>query len=295
MQAEEGYVDFRGYQIYFRIVGGQEEPMKLPLVCLAGGPGVPWGYLAPLDALAEGRRVVYYDQLGCGRSDKPEDPDLWTVDLFVEGHGDVMKALGLTNYHLLGQSWGGMLAMEYALMEPADVASLVLASSPCSIPQWEAETGMLRSRLPAQVQETLSRNEEAGTTDSQEYEEAMLSFYTRHVCRLVPWPDYIAEAFEGINNEIYNTMFGPSEFFVTGTLKEWDITPRLADVALPTLITTGLYDEATPAIGRTLNDSISGSRWVLFEESSHCAHAEEAEKYAGVVGTFLDQVEQGLR
>ncbi|MHB8895554.1 MAG: proline iminopeptidase-family hydrolase [Candidatus Geothermincolia bacterium] len=294
-KTEEGFVDFQGFRIFYRIVGEEEGPMRLPLVCLAGGPGVPWGYLSPLEALADGRRVVFYDQLGCGKSDRPGNPDMWTVDLFVEGHEVVMNALGLSNYHLLGQSWGGMLAMEYSLIRPDGVASLVLASSPCSIPQWESETGRLRSRLPVDVQITLSEHEDAGTTDSPEYEEAMMVFYQRHVCRMDPWPDFVAEAFEDINDEIYHTMFGPSEFFVTGTLKEWDITGRLAGISIPTLITTGLHDEATPEIGRTLNDCIAGSRWVLFENSAHCAHAEEAERYASVVGSFLEEVELGLR
>lgn len=295
MNIEDGFVDFRGYDIYYRIAGGREDDMRLPLVCLAGGPGSPWGYLLPLDALAQGRRVVYYDQLGCGRSSVPEDPGMWTVDLFVEEHGMVMEALGLEQYHLLGQSWGGMLAMEYLLGGPDDVASLVLASAPCSIPQWASETGRLRAALPDDVQAVLSRHEEAGTTDSEEYMVAMMSFYSRHVCRIDPWPDFIANAFMAINQEIYNTMFGPSEFFVTGTLKDWDVTGRLGELDLPTLITTGLYDEATLEIGKTLHDNIPGSTWVLFEQSSHCAHAEEPERYAEVVSSFLDHVEQGFR
>ncbi len=293
--AEEGFVGFRGFNIYYRVKGGPEDPMKLPLVCLAGGPGVPWGYLAPLDSLAVGRRVIYYDQLGCGASDRPADPNMWTIDLFVEEHGEVMRSLGLEKYHLLGQSWGGMLAMEYLLKGPRDVASLVLASAPCSIPQWAAETGRLRSRLPEDVRETLHRHESARTTDDPEYSDAMMVFYRRHVCRMDPWPGYIVEAFAGINNEIYNTMFGPSEFCVTGTLKDWDVTGRLAEIRVPTLITTGAHDEATYAIGRTLSDLIPDSEWALFDESSHSAHAEEPEKYARVLSRFLDEVEQGLR
>jgi len=291
----EGTVPFRGHHVWYRIVGGEEQPMLLPLVCLAGGPGAPWDYLSPLEALAVNRRVVFYDQLGCGNSDVPDDPDLWTVDLFVEEHGEVMRALGLEQYHLLGQSWGGMLAMEYALRDPGDLASLLLASSPCSIPQWEAETGKLRALLPENVQETLRKNEEAGTTDSAGYEEAMLAFYRRHVCRLDPWPDILEETFSRLNLQIYNTMFGPSEFCVTGTLKDWDITERLAEISLPTLITTGRYDEATFAIGQALNEGIAGSQWVLFEESSHSAHIEEQQKYAQVVERFLAEVEKGLR
>lgn len=296
MDTDQGFIDFLGHDIYYRIVGGQEEEMRLPLVCLAGGPGVPWGYLEPLDALSDGRRVVYYDQLGCGRSDRPEGkPELWTIDLFVDEHARVMDALGIERYHLLGQSWGGMLALECVLGGAEGIESLVLASAPCSIPQWVSETAVLRSQLPVDVQQTIAEHEYAGTTDSPEYERAMMTFYSRHVCRLDPWPDFIAEAFAGLNAEIYNTMFGPSEFCVTGTLKDWDVTARLGELTLPTLITTGLYDEATLAIGRTLNDNIKRSEWVLFEKSSHSAHAEEEEKYVAVVGSFLKQVEQGLR
>jgi proline-specific peptidase len=291
----EGTVPFRGHDVWYRIVGGEERGMQLPLVCLAGGPGAPWDYLSPLEALASGRRVVFYDQLGCGNSDVPDDPGLWTVDLFVEEHGDMMRALDLEHYHLLGQSWGGMLAMEYALEDNGDVASLVLASSPSSIPQWESETGKLRALLPEDVQEALLRNEEAGTTDSAEYEQAMMVFYRRHVCRLDPWPDVLEETFSRLNLQIYNTMFGPSEFCVTGTLKDWDIADRLCEIGVPTLITTGRYDEATFAVGKSLNEGIAGSRWVLFEQSSHSAHLEEQQKYTQVIDRFLAEVEAGLR
>jgi proline-specific peptidase len=295
VQAEQGFVDFRGHGIFYRIVGIEEEPARLPLVCLSGGPGIPFDYLKPLECLAEGRRVVFYDQLGSGRSDRPSDPAMWTTELFLEEHRDVMASLGLESYHLLGQSWGGMLALEHTLTDAGDVTSLVLASAPCSIPQWASEANRLRELLPDEVQEILTRHEEAGTTDSDEYEEAMLVFYQRHVCRLDPWPDFIAEAFAELNQEVYNTMFGPSEFYVTGTLKEWDVTGRLGEISVPVLITTGWFDEATPEIGKTLNQGIPRSQWVMFDESSHSAHAEQQKDYALTVSRFLEQVEQGLR
>ncbi len=158
------------------------------------------------------------------------------------------RALGLNRVHLLGQSWGGMLGMEYALTQPEGLESLVVADSPASMLQWVAEANRLRAELPAGVQETLLRHEEAGTTDAPAYEEAMLVFYRRHVCRLDPWPDCLNRTFEKLiqNPKVYNTMNGPSEFYVTGILKDWDIVNRLGEIHVPTLVIGGRYDEASP-------------------------------------------------
>jgi proline-specific peptidase len=242
---------------------------------------------------ATGRRVIFYDQLGCGNSDQPHDPSLWTVELFVEELGTVRNALKLDECHLLGQSWGGMLAMEYALTQPSGLVSLILASSLASLPQWIAEANRLRTELPPDVQDTLIIHEEKGTTDDPAYEEAMMVFYAKHLCRLDPFPEYVLWTFEQLmrNPEVYNTMWGPSEFFATGTLKEWDIVDRLGEIHVPTLITSGRYDEATPAISETLHSGIPNSERVMFEHSSHMSHAEEPEKYAEVLGQFLNRIE----
>ncbi len=293
---KEGFVEFRGYKVWYRIAGKEEDSGKLPLLCLHGGPGAPHDYLEPLEAVASsGRRVIFYDQLGCGNSDQPHDPSLWTVDLFVEEVGVVRRALGLERVHILGQSWGGMLAMEYALTQPPGLASLIIANSPASIPQWIAEANRLRAELPPDVQAALSKHEEAGTTDDPQYQEAMLVFYARHLCRLDPWPDCLTRAFEKLtqNPEVYNTMNGPSEFHVTGTLKNWDITDRLGEIRVPTLVGSGRYDEATPAIAEVVHRGITGSEWILFEESSHMPHLEEPEKALQVLGQFLSRVEAG--
>jgi proline-specific peptidase len=293
--SKEGFVDFRDHKVWYRIVGEGEDAGKLPLLCLHGGPGCPHDYLEPLEAAADGRRAIFHDQLGCGNSDQPHDPSLWSVDLFVEEVGVIRNALGLERVHILGQSWGGMLAMEYALTKPEGLASLIIAGSPASIPQWIAEANRLRAELPPEVQAALTKHEEAGTTDAPEYQEAMLVFYARHVCRLDPWPDCVARAFEKLtqNPEVYNTMNGPSEFHVTGTLKNWDITGRLGEIRVPTLVASGRYDEATPAIAETVHRGITGSEWVIFEESSHLPHIEEPEKFMQVLGQFLSRVEAG--
>jgi len=288
---QEGFIPFKGYKTWYRIVGEGEEPGKLPLLALHGGPGACHDYLESLDAMADtGRRVIYYDQLGCGNShiDQPR-PEMWTVDLYVEEVDVVRQALGLDRIHLLGQSWGGMLAMEYMIRQPQGVASVTIASSPASMIQWVEEANKLRDQLPPDVQAALLKHEAAGTTDDPEYAQAMQVFYDRHVCRIVPNPEYVSRSFAKLaqHPEVYYTMNGPSEFHVIGTLKHWDIIPQLGKINAPTLVTSGKYDEATPVIAQTVHNGIRGSEWVLFENSSHTAHAEEAERYMQVLGDFI--------
>jgi L-proline amide hydrolase len=290
----EGFIPFRGYRTWYRVVGEGEEPGELPLLCLHGGPGAAHDDLEPLEGMAEtGRRAVFYDQLGCGKSDLPDDPSLWTVELFVEEVGVVREALGLERVHVFGSSWGGMLAMEYALTQPPGLASLVLASSPASIPQWVEETGRLRAQLPAEVRAVLDRHEAAGTTDDPEYGEAATVFYQRHVCRTDPWPDCVLRTFEFIERYgvVYRTMNGPSEFHVTGTLRDWNVVDRLGEIRVPTLVVTGEHDEATPAINRTVAEGIPGAESVVVADASHMAHVERTEDYLRLLDDFLSRVE----
>jgi proline-specific peptidase len=189
-----------------------------------------------------------------------------------------------------------MLAMQYALTQPAGLESLSIASSPASVQQWVEEANRLREALPFDVQQTLLKHEEAGTTEDAAYLEAMMVFYRRHVCRLDPWPEYVNRAFEKLtkNPEVYYTMNGPSEFHITGKMKDWNVTGRLGEIRLPTLITSGRYDEATPAVAETVHRGIRGSEWVIFENSSHLAFAEEPEPYRQALDRFLTRNEAQL-
>ncbi len=291
----EGSIPFKGYQTWYRIVGDGEAPGKLPLLCLHGGPGACHDYLEALDAMADtGRRVIYYDQLGCGNSHIPiSNPSMWTVALYVEEVEVVRRALGLERIHLLGQSWGGMLAMEYMFTQPNGIASVTIANSPASMVQWVEEANKLREQLPQEVQATLLKHERAGTTDSAEYQAAEQVYYDRHVCRVVPNPDYVQRSFQKMAQypEVYNTMNGPSEFHVIGTLKDWDVRDRLGEIYTPTLVISGQYDEATPVIAETVHQGIPGSEWVMFENCSHVTHAEEPEHYMRVLGAFISRYE----
>jgi L-proline amide hydrolase len=292
----EGTVAFRGYHTWYRVIGDGEDGGRLPLLALHGGPGMSHDYLEPLAAMAEtGRRVIFYDQLGgAGRSDQPHAPEMWTVDLYKGELATVIRELHLGRYHLFGSSWGGMLAMEHALTQPHGLASLIIASSPASMRQWVAEANRLRTELPPEVQRTLLEHEEAGTTTDPAYVEAMLVFYRRHVCRSEPWPDCINRAFARLeaHPEVYNTMNGPSEFHVTGTIRDWDIVERLGEIRVPTLVTSGEFDEATPAINETVHHGIRGSESVIFPDCSHVAFVEEPVQYMAVLTSFLDRVEK---
>ena len=264
-----------------------------PLVTLHGGPGATHDYLLALVDLAQdGRAVVFYDQIGNGRSSHyPErGADFWTVDLFVRELHNLVDELGIADrHHVLGSSWGGFLGQEYALTHPPGLKSLVLTDTAASFPDFVAEANRLRAELPPEVEATLKRHEEAGTTDDPEYEEACMVFYRRHVCRLDPWPQELIDAFAWIEKDptVYHTMNGPSEFHVIGSIKDWQSKDRLGDIDVPTLLTSGRYDEATPALQETLRDGIPNSEWVLFEESSHTPFVEERDRYRQVLGDWL--------
>ncbi len=290
-RAQEGYVPVDGYRVWYRIVGGGASRERIPLMILHGGPGAPHDYLENLQELAsETRRVVFYDQLGCGHSDHPDDPTLCYVARFADELEVVRRELGLGTVHILGQSWGGMLAQEYALRQPRGLVSLILANTTSSIPMWVAEANRLRQQLPPEVNATLLLHEEAGTTDSQEYLDAMQVFYDRHVCHVRPYPDYVKRGFDQIGF-VYNYMNGPSEFYIVGIIKDWDRTHRLSEIRVPTLIISGRYDESTPLLNEVLHRGIPGSEWVVLENSSHLAHVEEPELYMQTVRAFLERVE----
>ena len=295
-RVDEGYVPFRGGRTWYRsVAAASEDDARLPLLCLHGGPGANWLHLKPYEALAEERRVVFYDQIGSGNSglEEPHEVSIWQPELFVEEIGVVREALGLERVHVLGHSWGGMLGMQYATEQPEGLASLIVESSPPSVPDWMPEVARLRSELPPEVEATLREHEEAGTTDSPEYEEASMVFYRRHVCRTDPWPDWLVECFEKLeaNPEVYHAMNGPSEFHVIGTIRDWDITPRLGRIQVPTLVFSGRHDEVTPACTEAAHRAIPGSEYVVLEESSHMAQAEQPEEALELVRRFLSRVE----
>jgi proline iminopeptidase len=284
----EGHVPVRGGRIWYRVVGTAD---AVPLVTVHGGPGVPHDYLEPLAGLADERPVVFYDQLGAGRSDRSADVSLWHNDRFVDELGRLIDVLETERVHLLGQSWGTILAAEYALSQPARLASLVLASPLLSVPRYAAGTAALRAALPADIRSVLDSHEAAGTTDSPTYEAATMAFYVRHICRLDPWPAALMRSFAGLNPVIYNHMQGPNEFTVTGIHKDYDVTACLSELRIPTLFTCGRHDEVRPEDVAVYQTLVSGSGLVVFEGSAHMAHMEETDAYLRVLRDFFRRAE----
>jgi proline-specific peptidase len=288
VQTEEGRIPFRGHETWFRSVG---DGSGTPLLCLHGGPGSTHLGLTPLEQLGDERRVVLYDQLGSGDSSKPSDPSLWTVELFLAELANVRDALGLDRVHLLGHSWGGMLAQEYALTQPDGLVSLILSSTLSSAALWREESLRLRAALPPEVREPLDAHEAAGTTADPEYETAIYEFLHRHLCRLDPWPPVVEEAIRSTNLEVYNTMWGPSEAHPTGVLAGWDVTPRLAEIRVPALVLCGRCDEATPLQAETIVQGLPDAELTVFEQSAHMAPVEETERYLTAVRNFLARID----
>jgi L-proline amide hydrolase len=292
LKAGEGFAAFRGYRTWYRVTGDLAGP-KPPLVTLHGGPGGSHDYLERFAKLATGgRAVIHYDQIGGGRSTHLPDrgADFWTVNLFLDELDNLLAHLGIDKrYHLLGQSWGGMLGAEHAVRRPKGLRSLVIADSPASMELWVKEADRLRQALPPEVQATLVKHEKAGTTGSPDYARAVRVFYDRHLCRAKPWPEELDRSFAVMERDptVYHTMNGPSEFHVIGSLKHWSIVDRLDRIQVPTLIYSGRYDEATPATVQPYADGIKGARWVIFENSSHTPHLEETELCLATVGSFL--------
>ncbi|WP_232285979.1 proline iminopeptidase-family hydrolase [Solidesulfovibrio carbinoliphilus] len=286
------FVDVPGGRVYCRTVG--HGAPGLPLLVLHGGPGVPHDYLEPLEALADERPVVFYDQLGCGLSDRPDDPALFTVSRFVAELDAVRRALKLSRLHLLGQSWGTMLAVDYLLEKgQAGVAGLVL-SGPClSARQFAADQREHLAQMPEDVRLAIAAAEATADFASPAYEAAVTAFYARHVCRLDPWPECLTRAIEKMGHPVYARMWGPSEFTVTGCLAGYDRTGDLGGLRLPALFTCGRFDEATPATTALYRSLLPGARLRVFEDASHEHHLERPGDYLETVAAFLRQAEAG--
>ena len=291
MQAvSEGRAAFRGHETWYRIAGDLAAP-GAPLLVLHGGPGATHDYLEAYAALAGTRAVIHYDQLGNGNSTHLRDapPDFWTAELFADELDSLVAHLGIgARYHVLGQSWGGMLAAEHGVRRPAGLRSLVISDSPASIELWLAECNRLRALLPEDVKATLLKHEAVEEYTHPDYEAATRVFYDRHLCR-IPWPDSLKRSFDQVASDptVYHTMNGPTEFHTIGTMKHWTIVDRLHLIDVPTFLISGAHDEATPATVFPYMDKIADVRWRKFPHSSHLPQIEEPEECLRLVEEFL--------
>jgi L-proline amide hydrolase len=296
----EGHLERDGHRTWYRVVGDLDPAAsRAPVVICHGGPGATHDYVAPIASqlVGSGRACVLYDQLGNGRSDHlPDaDPSFWTVELLERELAGLVEHLGIdARYHVLGQSWGGMLALMHALEHPPGLVSVVAADSPASIGAFVAGANeLLEEGFPADVVETIRAGERSGETSTPEFQAAVTEFYKRHVCRLDPWPDEVVRSFAAMENDptVYATMNGPTEFTVVGTIASFDITDRLGEIDVPVLLVSGEHDEVRPSVVAAAHERLPDSEWVLFEDSSHMPHLEEPERFLSVVSAFLERVE----
>jgi proline-specific peptidase len=289
--SETGMIDVPGGRVWYQKLG---QGSGTPLLALHGGPGAGHYYLRPFVArVAEHRPVIVFDQLGCGESEKPDDPSLWTVDRAVEELDVVRGTLGLDRCHLFGQSWGGWLAIEYLSRGRDGIVGLILASTSASTAQFMSEAARLIDELPEPHRTSLKELGAVGAYDDPAYVAAVDLFYQRHLCRMAEWPEDMQRTADELDgNQSYLTLNGPTEFDVIGPLRTWDRSADLGRIASPTLVTCGRYDEITPACAQTIADGVPDSRMVVFEESAHCAHLEEPDRYASVAEAFLTEVDR---
>jgi proline-specific peptidase len=280
------YLKVDGYRIYVRSFGrGGGRP---PLLCVHGGPGSTHDYLLPhTDLVRRGFRVVFYDALGCGRSDLPDGSELYTHEHDLSVLDAVIDALGARRVHLMGSSYGGMLALHYAARHSDRLASLVSVGGLCDVPFTTREMQRLVCELPARTQAVLRRYARLGQYTHPRYEEAMMGFYRRHICRLRPWPEGVTSALSKMSRPVYQTMNGPNEFTIVGNIRDIDFTRELPRIDVPSLVIHGRYDEVTPAVGARIHAGIPGSRMRIFPRSSHLSFWEERPEYMRLVGDFL--------
>lgn len=286
----EGFIPVTGGAVWFKVLGTGR---GLPVLLVHGGPGGRSCRMEPMaELLGLDRPVFLYDQLGGGRSGRPEDPSLWTMQRFTRELEEVRRALGLEEVHLLGHSFGSTVVIDHLATFPrAGILSVTFSSPTISTPLWLEDAAVLRARLPAEVQATLSRHERAGTTDSGEYREAAAVYEQRHIFRL---PDMTPRACEGSspsNELIYRKLWGPSEFHCTGDLLTFDRTSILPALRMPVLYLCGRHDEVRPETLAKFQQMTPGAELAVLENSGHLGFFEEKERYADLVRAFLKRAD----
>lgn len=259
------------------------------LLCLHGGPGLPCDYLREPHApfADEGYRVVVFDQLGCGASDKPDDTSLWTITRYVEEVETVRTALGLGKVHLLGHSWGGWLSIEYGVTYSENLETIILEDTCGDMPHLVSELERHRAALGPETVAMMQHHEAEGTVDHPEYEAAITLLNYRHVCRLAEWPAPVKRSLDDWNMVVYGIMQGPNEFLYTGNLKDWNRIPDMHRITAPALITVGKHDELTPACALRMKLALPDAELKVFPNSSHMPFYEEPEAYREALLGFL--------
>ena len=278
-------VEVDGYKVVTYSFGTGDETV----FCLNGGPGLPCDYLREAHSclVDKGYRVVAFDQLGTGASDRPEDRALWTIGRYVEETETVRRTLGLGKVHMLGHSWGGWLAIDYALKYRDNLKTLILEDTVADMPHLILELERLRAALGSETVAMMQKHEAQGTIDHPEYLAAITILNYRHVCRLPDWPAPVRRSLDDWNMGPYTEMQGPNEFLYIGNLKDWNRIPDLPGLDVPVLITVGEHDELTPACAMRMKNALPNAELKVFRNSSHMPFYENPEAYYPALTDFL--------
>ena len=290
MKITEGYMPYAGHKTYYRIAG-EASAEKKPLILCHGGPGSTHNYLEVLDRTAEedGRQFIYYDQIGCGNSYLDGHPELWKSETWVNELIALREYLGITECHLLGQSWGGMLILDYICnYEHSGVKSLILSSTLPSSELWGREQARMIKELPPEMQEAIRKAQETGNYDDPEAKAADAEFMLRHCGGKIPEdaPECLRRPRKS-GREAYVTAWGPNEYTPLGTLKDFNVIGQLGAIREPALVISGGNDMSTPYIAKTMADGIPNSRWELFEFARHMCFVEDLPRYSSLLNEWL--------
>ena len=279
-------IDEGRFRVWTKRVGTGD----IKLLLLHGGPGTSSEYLECFEKYLphEEFTIYYYDQLGSHRSDQPDDSSLWTLPRFIEEVEQVRAGLGLKDFYLYGQSWGALLGMEYALKYGQNLKGLILSNMTASIQSYQKYAAELRRSLPPEVIEVLDKHEAAEDYQNPEYQAAMFgNVYTKHFCRLPELPGPVANSFQHLNHQIYNTMQGPNEFVFSGNLKNWDRWANLSEIEMPTLIIGARHDTMSVDDLKKMSELIPDARLAICESGSHLTMWDDQECYFQHLVSFL--------
>ena len=282
---QQGMVDVVGGKVCYQLAGSGN---KTPLVTLHGGPGFPHKSLAPLAELSNERPILFYDQLGCGKSERPTDRTLWHIPRFIDELVRLRRTLELERISIFGHSWGTMLAVDYYLSHPEGIEKLILASPMLSASRWKQDGQVYIRQLPQAYQDVIAKHDAGEKHNEEVFKQAEQAYCCQHFCRLDPWPEDMKQAGAGFGGDVYHTMWGHCEWNPSGILATYERVDRLHEIQTPVLLTCGRFDEATPDTTAYYMSHIPQARMRVFENSSHVAHFEERESYLSTIREFLD-------
>lgn len=287
--------DVGTFKVWTKTIGNNA---RVKVLLLHGGPAMTHEYMEAFESFfpKEGFEIIEYDQLGSYYSDQPTDSSLWTTERFVEEVEQVRVALGLTkdNFYLLGNSWGGILAMEYALKYQQNLKGLIICNMMASIPDYEKYNGVLRAQMRPSLVDSLQQYEAKGQFKDPVYQELVFNeYYTKHLCRLPEWPEPVNRCFKHINETIYVMMQGPSEFKVGGRLLTWDRKADLPKVTVPTLTVGAKYDTMDPTHMEWMSKQVKNGKYLYCPNGSHLSMWDDQQVFMNGVIQFIKETDAG--